>query len=65
MCGRRHFGWDPILQPEGFDQTYTELDPAVKSSVSHHGPEEVLVTATRRGAGEEGRGGEQDSLAPL
>ena len=33
--GRKHFGWDPIFQPEGFDQTYAELDPAVKNSISH------------------------------
>ena len=33
--GRKHFGWDPIFQPKGFDQTYAELDPAVKNSISH------------------------------
>ena len=33
--GRQHFGWDPIFQPEGFDQTYAELDPAVKNTISH------------------------------
>ena len=65
VCGRQHFSWDPIFQPEGFDQTFAELDPAVKSSVFHRGPEEALANATRRGAAEEGRGGEQDSLAPL
>ena len=33
--GKKHFGWDPIFQPEGFNQTYAELDPAVKNSISH------------------------------
>ena len=33
--GRQHFGWDPIFQPEGFDQTYAELNPAIKNSISH------------------------------
>ena len=33
--GRQHFGWDPIFQPEGFDQTYAELNPTVKNSISH------------------------------
>ena len=33
--GRQHFGWDPIFQPEGFDQTYAELDRTVKNSISH------------------------------
>ena len=33
--GQHYFGWDPIFQPEGFGQTYAELDPAVKNSISH------------------------------
>ena len=24
--GSRDFGWDPVFQPDGFDQTYAELD---------------------------------------
>ena len=35
--GKRDFGWDPVFQPNGFDQTYAELDSAVKNSISHRG----------------------------
>ncbi|MCC6752590.1 MAG: RdgB/HAM1 family non-canonical purine NTP pyrophosphatase [Saprospiraceae bacterium] len=36
-CIRGHFGfgYDPLFIPEGFDQTFGELDPAVKRSKSH------------------------------
>jgi inosine triphosphate pyrophosphatase len=33
--GPNHFGWDPIFQPEGFAQTYAEMDKALKNTLSH------------------------------
>jgi len=33
--GTRGFGYDPIFIPEGQDQTFGELDPAFKDSISH------------------------------
>ena len=33
--GPCNFGWDPVFQPDGFDKTYAELEPAVKNSISH------------------------------
>ena len=33
--GPRDFGWDPIFQPEGYTQTYAELDKTVKNQISH------------------------------
>ena len=33
--GPNAFGWDPIFQPEGFDETYAELDKSIKNSISH------------------------------
>ncbi|ODV59647.1 nucleoside triphosphate pyrophosphohydrolase HAM1 [Ascoidea rubescens DSM 1968] len=33
--GPTDFGWDPIFQPVGFNETYAELDKKVKNSISH------------------------------
>lgn len=35
--GDNGFGWDPVFIPEGFDQTFAEMDPKVKDSISHRG----------------------------
>eukprot|EP00123_Amoebidium_parasiticum_P013578 comp22039_c0_seq1/m.32005 comp22039_c0_seq1/g.32005 ORF comp22039_c0_seq1/g.32005 comp22039_c0_seq1/m.32005 type:complete len:193 (-) comp22039_c0_seq1:470-1048(-) len=33
--GPPDFGWDPVFQPDGFDQTYAEMDKAIKNTISH------------------------------
>ncbi|MGB5484046.1 RdgB/HAM1 family non-canonical purine NTP pyrophosphatase [Parasphingorhabdus sp.] len=33
--GTLGFGYDPVFQPIGFDQTFAELDPAQKQAMSH------------------------------
>lgn len=33
--GPADFGWDPVFEPDGFDQTYAELDKDVKNGISH------------------------------
>lgn len=33
--GDNQFGWDPIFQPDGFQETYAEMDKAVKNTISH------------------------------
>lgn len=33
--GEHGFGYDPLFIPEGFDQTFGELGPEVKNSLSH------------------------------
>ena len=33
--GGKGFGYDPIFVPAGFDQTFGELEPAVKDAMSH------------------------------
>ena len=33
--GPPDFGWDPVFQPDGFKETYAEMDKAVKNTISH------------------------------
>ena len=33
--GPRTFGWDPVFQPEGFEETYAELPKEIKNTISH------------------------------
>ena len=35
--GENMFGWDPVFQPDGYDQTYAEISAEVKNSISHRG----------------------------
>ncbi|EGC28344.1 hypothetical protein DICPUDRAFT_160300, partial [Dictyostelium purpureum] len=33
--GPRNFGWDPVFQPDGFAETYAEMDKSIKNTISH------------------------------
>uniref|UniRef100_A0A1I7YA36 Inosine triphosphate pyrophosphatase n=1 Tax=Steinernema glaseri TaxID=37863 RepID=A0A1I7YA36_9BILA len=35
--GENKFGWDSCFQPDGFEQTYAEMDGEVKNKISHRG----------------------------
>ena len=35
--GTDGFGYDPVFLPDGFDQTFAEMDAATKNSISHRG----------------------------
>lgn len=33
--GDNNFGWDPIFNPDGFEETYSQMDKAIKNKISH------------------------------
>jgi inosine triphosphate pyrophosphatase len=33
--GPTNFGWDPVFQPDGFNETYAEMDKTIKNGISH------------------------------
>ncbi len=33
--GTRGFGYDPIFVPDGYAETFGEMEPAVKDAISH------------------------------
>lgn len=33
--GTRGFGYDPVFMPDGYEQTFGELEPQIKNSISH------------------------------
>ena len=35
--GPKTFGWDPCFQPDGFSETYAEMDSDTKNKISHRG----------------------------
>ncbi|KZV34850.1 Inosine triphosphate pyrophosphatase [Dorcoceras hygrometricum] len=41
--GPNDFGWDPIFQPDGYDQTYAEMAKEEKNKISHRSRALALV----------------------
>jgi inosine triphosphate pyrophosphatase len=33
--GDNQFGWDPVFEPTGFDETYAQMSKATKNGISH------------------------------
>ena len=44
--GTQGFGYDPLFVPDGFSQTFAEMDPDIKNSISHRG--RALVKARQK-----------------
>jgi XTP/dITP diphosphohydrolase len=37
LQGNRSFGYDPIFQPDGFDETFAQMSADAKNTISHRG----------------------------
>ena len=37
LAGEGGFGYDPIFQPNGFNETFSEMSPKTKNEISHRG----------------------------
>lgn len=44
LRGRDGFGYDPVFLPDGYSQTFAEMDLALKNSISHRGNAIRLLT---------------------
>ncbi len=44
-AGQESFGWDPIFMPEGYSETYAQMDKQVKNGISHRGNAFSLLKA--------------------
>ena len=43
--GPADFGWDPVFEPDGFDETYAQMAKPAKNAVSHRGRALALLRA--------------------
>nr|GMD59843.1 inosine triphosphate pyrophosphatase [Ipomoea batatas] len=49
--GPNDFGWDPIFEPDGFEQTYAEMPKEEKNKISHRSKALALVKSHFADAG--------------
>jgi XTP/dITP diphosphohydrolase len=49
-CGAGGFGYDPVFEPEGYNITFAEMDPATKNAISHRGRAVALMVSFLKSA---------------
>jgi inosine triphosphate pyrophosphatase len=43
--GPNSFGWDPVFQPDGFGETFAEMNKEIKNTISHRSKSVALLKA--------------------
>lgn len=46
MRGQRGFGYDPVFRPDGYEQTFGEMEPEAKHAISHRAAAFDLLVKT-------------------
>jgi XTP/dITP diphosphohydrolase len=46
--GEQGFGYDPVFQPNGFEQTFAEMAPELKNRISHRAKAAAALSAKLR-----------------
>lgn len=62
--GPHNFGWDPVFEPDGFEETYAEMNADVKNAISHRG-RALAMLVDHLGATNSEKGHDEEQLQCL